>query len=313
MNRFFKLLVLLTGILCVAIGISFAGTVGTTGAQFLKLATGARPVGMGETFVGLADDVNAIYWNPAGLNQIKGKEATFTHAVWFQSMFFSYVAYCQPLDVLQGKIGGAVRYLSAGKIDKVDNAGNELNESYTPYDFAFTLSYARLVKEIPLGANIKIINSKIDDKSAMAVAFDFGVIYDKLSLGGRKLSLGLVVQNLGTKMKFDKEGDPLPLNFRLGSAYKLLDDNLALGLDIKIPLDYTVSAHFGAEYVYKKIKDIQIAGRIGFKTTTVSDLDALSGLSLGLGFQWKAYGIDYAWVPYGDLGNTHRMSLLARF
>src|SRR4029077_8125627 len=41
--------------------------VGTSGAQFLKIGPGARPVGMGEAFTGVPDDIHAIYWNPAGL------------------------------------------------------------------------------------------------------------------------------------------------------------------------------------------------------------------------------------------------------
>lgn len=34
---------------------------------YLRIAAGARPAGMGEAFVALADDATATYWNPAGL------------------------------------------------------------------------------------------------------------------------------------------------------------------------------------------------------------------------------------------------------
>ncbi|WP_408954715.1 hypothetical protein [Natroniella sp. ANB-PHB2] len=43
---------------------------------------GARPLGMGGAFVSVADDVNAIYWNPAGLTNIEGYEAaTYTRTL----------------------------------------------------------------------------------------------------------------------------------------------------------------------------------------------------------------------------------------
>ena len=41
--------------------------VGTTAFAFTKIGVGARPVAMGGAFVGLADDITALYYNPAGL------------------------------------------------------------------------------------------------------------------------------------------------------------------------------------------------------------------------------------------------------
>ncbi|NLO92537.1 MAG: hypothetical protein GX410_11180, partial [Elusimicrobia bacterium] len=37
--------------------------------------------------------------------------------------------------------------------------------------------------------------------------------------------------------------------------------------------------------------------------------DGYSGLSAGAGFKTSSYGIDYAFVPFGALGNTHRFSV----
>ncbi len=42
-----------------------------------QLHVGARPMGMGETFIGIADDANTLYWNPAGLPQLQRQEFTF--------------------------------------------------------------------------------------------------------------------------------------------------------------------------------------------------------------------------------------------
>lgn len=39
---------------------------------------GARPMGMGGAFTAVADDINAVYWNPAGLQQLKTCELTYT-------------------------------------------------------------------------------------------------------------------------------------------------------------------------------------------------------------------------------------------
>jgi len=172
-----------------------------------------------------------------------------------------------------------------------------------------TLSYSRTIKDIPLGANVKIISSKLEDETAYGFAFDLGGLYKLME---DKLSLGLVIQNLGMGLKFIDERDPLPVNIKTGAAYKILNNKLILALDINYPLDYDFNAHIGAEYIYE-IGNIILMPRVGYKTTTISDLDTLSGLSAGFGTRYELYGIDYAWVPYGDLGNTHRISINVKF
>jgi len=54
------------------------------------------------------------------------------------------------------------------------------------------------------------------------------------------------------------------------------------------------------------------AGRVGYNTAA-KDTGGLNGISAGIGFVYLNYGIDYAFVPYGDLGNTQRISLSAKF
>lgn len=289
---------------------AYANKVGTTGAQFLKIGVGARPIGMGGCFAGIADDVNAIEWNPAGLNYLSEREISFTHGVWLEDIYFDYLAYASLNKVLGGRVGGAVKYLSMSKIEKIDNLGFKSGESFQPYDLAIIVSYAREIINIPLGINFKFIRSEIDDSTANTFAFDLGGIYKLMK---EKLSIGVVVENIGAGMKFDEKEDPLPLNMKIGGAYQLLKDSLTVAMEFNIPSDNNINQHLGVEYIYKKIKKIQIVGRTGYKTNTIEDIDLLSGLSLGLGFKLQGYSLDYAWVPYGELEDTHRISLSARF
>ena len=48
--------------------------VGSAGANFLEVETGARPMGMGGAFVAVVDDVTALHWNPAGLADLEGAQ-----------------------------------------------------------------------------------------------------------------------------------------------------------------------------------------------------------------------------------------------
>ena len=58
------------------------------GVIFLGIGPGARPTGMGDSFVAIADDATATYWNPAGLGFQTGKEATLMHVNWLPGFGF---------------------------------------------------------------------------------------------------------------------------------------------------------------------------------------------------------------------------------
>lgn len=309
MKKISLLLVFVLSFILFSFNQSYTANPGTTSAAFLKIGVGARNISMGETGA-ISDDINAIYWNPAGLVQLKSPEVSFMHAAWFETIKYEHLAFGYPIKI--GTLACGINYLSMSPIEKYDNMGMKVDKTYSPSDTAVTVSYARNLGKIPVGLNLRFISSKIDNKSAGAYACDIGGIYNGLQVASRTLQIGLVLQNLGTKMKFEKESDPLPMNIKVGSKYKLVDNKLTLALDINKPIDNDIRINFGTEYVYKFNKDFLISGRAGYKTNT-KGLDTLAGLSVGMGFGFRKYSIDYAWVPYGDLGQTHRFSILVKF
>lgn len=279
-----------------------AGGVGTTGAQFLKIGLGARPVAMGGVYAGIADDVNAIYWNPAGLAQVSGKELIAQHIVWFQEISYEYVAYAHNCGKL-GTAGLMVNYLYMDDLERRTGDSPEPIDTFKASDLAISLAFGRKLNDkLSLGASVKYISQKIDTSDASGIAVDLGGLY-KLS---DKLSLGLAVQNLGTKMKFESEADPIPLNIKIGAGYKL--NNLTLGVDVNYPTDNDINFALGAEYALK-LGGISLPLRVGYNTKNISDLDSLAGLGAGLGIGVSKFAFDFAWVPYGDLGQTYRVAL----
>lgn len=303
-------LVLSLIISCSLLSISYAGVfskdkAGTTGAQFLKIGCGARAIGMGEAYSAVADEVSAIYWNPAGLAQIGSRQVSAMHTMWLESINYDFLAYAQPL--MEGSIGVSLNYLSMSKMDKLDENGVK-DGTFSPYDGALNVAYAQKVGSITGGVNLKVIRQELDGDSATGFAVDLGTLHQLSD----KLQAAVVVQNIGPEIKFIEESDPLPMSIRLGISARLVS-KLVLALDGVAPIDNEPNLHVGCEYTLDAIRDFPIACRIGYKTTTASDLDALSGLSGGLGFYLRGLDIDYAWVPYGDLGDTHRISLGMKF
>jgi outer membrane protein OmpA-like peptidoglycan-associated protein len=286
---------------------SFAGN-GDTGVQFLRIGVGARAVGMGEAQVGLADDINSIYWNPAGLNILKTAECSFMQCNWFEDISYQYFGYAQPTGF--GIIGGAVNYLTMNPIMEYDKAGYALNQSYKPTDTAYSLVYANRIWNIPVGASLKYITSSIQDEKTSAVAVDIGGLYTIIK---DKLDSGIMIQNMGNSMKYISKPVPLPFNIKLGVSYKTkigTRDVIYVG-DINLPRSSNPELNFGAELKYNFTKYV-LRPRVGYKTDN-RGLDGISGVRLGIGVFTDDYTIDYAWAPYGSLGYAHIFSFNFKF
>ncbi|MBN2406174.1 MAG: PorV/PorQ family protein [Elusimicrobia bacterium] len=281
-----------------------AKSAGTTALESLNIGLGARPVGMGEAYAGLADDANAVYWNPAGIGQMKRTETTTMYNKWFEGVKQGYLSFVHPLNA--GTLGGSLSYLSYGEIKGYDLEGVETGELY-PKDAAVALSFAKLAvsRETSMlygGANLKIINQNLDAASATAIAVDLGGLYriEPYSLG-----FGLVIQNLGMGPRFVSEREPLPLNLKFGISARFLSSNLITALDVNVPRGYDPYLNAGAEYNILNL----IYLRAGWQSR--NDLDR--GLRVGGGIGNNGMSFDYAYVPYGEFRDTHRFSLTVRF
>jgi long-subunit fatty acid transport protein len=298
------LLIMTTAMIMAATGFAVNPNAGTASAQFLKLGAGARASGMGEAFAGVADDATAIYWNPAGLSNLDSGSLSVMHATWFGGINYEWAAYAQPVGNI-GVLGVGVQYLSYGALTKLDETGLE-GGTFSPADMAASLSYAGNVGGFGVGINLKYISMKIE-ATATAYAADIG-IQRKV---GTSLTLGLAAQNMGSSLKFISEEDPMPLNIKFGGAYAIADNWIA-ALDANSPNDDDITLGAGTEYVWALADKMGVAGRLGY-TTVARDTGGLNGLTVGLGFTYEGYTVDYAYVPYGDLGDTQRISLSVKF
>jgi hypothetical protein len=280
---------------------------GTAGAQFLKLGIGARAAGMGDAYGAVADDATAIYWNPAGLGELSGTSISLMHALWLDDISFDWVSYAHRLGD-SGTLGAAVQYLSYGSLQGYDETGLE-NGSFNPNDTACTLTYARNVLGLDLGVSAKVISSTIKEMGT-AVAFDAGTMYRGMIMDNQ-VSFGAVVQNVGSGITYVDEESPLPFNIKLAGACTILNGWIA-ALDVNAPLDNSLYAGAGTEYSLRISDAVAAQGRLGYSTRS-RDLGGITGLTCGVGLTCRGFGFDYAFVPYGDLGVTSRISFSMKF
>ncbi len=293
--------ILLTGLLTAQL--LYAGA-GTTGAVVLKESIGARATAMGDAYVGIASGADAIFWNPAGLAEMKTREIGAMYLKDVADIDFETINYVQPLPHGQA-VAIAIERLSAGnlEINYLDGTSRTVNAQS---DFVYNAAYAKqILDNLSAGANFKLLSSNLaETETASAYAVDLAVLYKLATVKG--LSMGANIQNIGSGIKYISETDPLPLNVKVGAAYRteVKNDVLTVAADFNKPKELSSRVNLGFEYLYNKIMAFRAGYKIGY------DLDTFTA---GFGFKIGNYGLDYAFAPKGDLGNNHRLSFSLNF
>lgn len=279
---------------------------GITSATFLKIGIGARANGMGEAFCAVADDANSIYWNPAGLGVLKNKELSCMYNIWFEEIKHGFLVYVQPFS--KWALGCAINYLDVGKIEETTCEYPEgTGKTFGAKDLAVYISCSKkLLKKLSVGGNLKYIHQSIEKEHAAGFGADFGIIYKPSNL-----SFGLAVQDIGSKLKFIKEGFSLPLNIKAGVAYSYR--NFILAVDVNKPIDNNLNFSFGIESFWADIFYLRSGYKVGPNNRLNEQSKVPFGLTAGIGFKVKQFQFDASYLPYGDLGNTYQASFIIRF
>lgn len=306
---------LITG---VAKGGDFSGSaVGTTASSFLKLGVGGRAEAMGEAFSAVVDDASAMYWNPAALTRVPHRSVVLMHAAGIDKSYFDYGAFAQNLG-RWGSVGVGLQYFSAGKLTETDDVSGADVGTFSPYDLAASIGYAytwssssapAFLAGTSFGLTFKHIESKILG-SAQTQAVDIGLLSP--TFFKEKVRLAFSAVNMGGEMKFDQESATLPMAFRFGASCRLYD-RLLTAMDVALPKDNAPYVALGNEVSLFSAPTWRLDARFGLNTRTIGDVEGLHGISMGLGWGVSRMNFDYAFLPFGSLGNVHRLSLSSRF
>ena len=315
-------LLMITAVALRADAVNIHDGAGTVGAAFLKIEGGSRPVGMGGAFAGLANDINTIFWNPAGLTAVHDQELTAMQHFSFADINNQSIGYAQRMDRF---VWGASFLGSFTEIDRRQGPTKDPDSTVTVGGFATGLSLAYpLGSAISIGGTAKVISEQLDIQNAYGAAADVGLI---LRMFDNRLGIGVTVQNAGVL----DGAENLPMALRAGFAYRAWEASeagteteasmpkrevWAFVADAHLPLiDANPSFHVGAERWFYN----SVAARIGYRVGL--NENPSDGLSLGVGVRRSGedalanidFQFDYAFVPDAYVGNAHRVSFITRF
>jgi len=274
------------------------------GIPFLKMNIGSRAEAMGGAYTAIANGPNALYYNPAGLGLNANRELMLYHTQWFSNISVENLTFSYPLN-RRWSFGSGISFLHMPTFDRyeIDPATGGPVEAgkFSAYDMVFTAGLGiHVIDNIYLGSSLKIIREKLASVSATGFAADFGIL---ATIPASGIRMGFAVQNLGSKIQYLATKSTLPLTYRAGIAYQFQHRNNTIALDVIKPIDEAVQFLPGVEVGISE--NFSIRG--GYQPTQRE----ANGFSAGFGLQMpEGFKINYAYTPYGDLGDAHRAELI---
>ena len=317
---------------------SFSQVGGESIYNFLNLTGSAKQAALGGKTLTLLDDVNQPIWNPSTINQGLDNQLSINYMNYLADVSLTSASFAHLVNRHFGILHAGITYLNYGKFLGADENGIETG-SFRAYDLAISVGYSHNIfnTDIFIGANLKFINSVIENYSSVGIGSDFAILYYNEY---KPYALTLVVRNIGCQVTvFDETREELPFQIELGVSYKLENvpliwhftfDNLQqwnisesnpsnATIDIngnvteeKISfLDNTIRhLSVGAEFFPEGAFNI----RLGYnfrrsKELQLIDKRTFSGFTAGFGLKMNKLKFNYAFSKYHPASNVSAFSL----
>jgi hypothetical protein len=304
--------ILFSSLLILFTGTSFL--LGQTTYDFLRVDMSARAAALGGSFVTNNDDVEVIFYNPAGMNFLEKNPASISFVKHLMDINLFSLAFSTEFEDI-GRFGTAIKYINYGTFDEADEFGNRLGE-FGAGELAFILGYSNEFSDnFYYGANAKVIYSSIADASSSAIGLDLGINYE---FPEQLLNIGAAVLNLGTQMSsyIDTKED-LPLDVVIGVSKRLEN------LPVRLSVDFH-QLNKERDEIYQRLKGFSVGAefylsevftlRFGYDNERRSDLkvgssSGIAGFNGGLGVKVSEYNFSYGYSSLGVVGAMHRIGL----
>jgi hypothetical protein len=281
---------------------------------YSTVGVGAAASGMGNAYLGSAQDAVAIFWNPAGIENIQKEDNSyslfFSHNQWLMSTIIESLSVATKFKDI-GAFAVGFSYFNSGEMERygIDESGHpiDLNSTFSTYAFNGDISYAnKLDRDVDFGVTFKYYLDDMDGSVANAIAFDLGVRYFVPIVKG--LSFDLVATNFGGE--FNGYTMSKEVSFAALYNFAVADWGVNAEYDLVGRLNNTAVNRFGLEIKSPYLLIL----RAGYYTEDDIIDSGFKDISFGLGMLVNSkYNVDFSFEPYGELGNAFKLSFGADF
>ena len=305
-------------LVAIALSVLISSTITAQTYDFLRLDISPRAAALAGSYVATGDDPNVIFYNPAGINLLKGTPVSFSFLKYLMDINAASLSASTEISGI-GRFGAAIDYINYGTFTNADENGNDLG-TFSAGEMAFLVGYGnQLDVNFYYGVNVKFIYSSIAGVSSSGLAADFGLFY---TIPDQKWNFGFSVLNAGKQIKsYYSVKEDLPLDVRLGFSKELakLPFRFFWSFNRMNDSQSKILAHFkqitfGGEF--KVGQSLRL--RFGYDNTKRNDLQigtsaGLAGIDVGFGILIKSYSIDYSLSSLGSIGALHRIGISTNF
>jgi len=305
-------------------------------AAYLNLGVDARILGMGGAGSTLSKDVNATYWNPAGLAHMEERQVAFMHTSLSLDRNYNSISYGAPLRNSDWRFGVAYHRFSVDGIPEtriydgtnglprvdVDGNGrfddpvltgdvvagnvvNNANRATAPVQifsyFEDSESYFSLSVARKFGKKISLGTSlKLFEQSLFTADADgLGLDLGVQYQHSDRAAFGLSVKNMGADLDWSTgRKDNIPMVVTAGTAVKL-KSGITVAADVVKREGETMGVRVGTEKWFHDRYGIRVGNNEGEFT-------------LGASAKLKDWNLDYAYNDE-DLGSVQRISVVRKF
>ncbi len=275
-----------------------------TSSLFNTAGAGARALGLGNAYVALADDPSAVFWNPAALDFIEKKRATFFYTNLIFESNYGFVGMSWPTTSI-GSFGFGWLRISSGNIGETEIAVPP-ESTFDSSQQLFLFSYGKQVRQsLSLGLTFKAETLNLGN-SLTRFGSDFGLLYrpDFDSAFLRDLSLGFNIQSLlKTQARLNTTSESSPRNLKMGLAKHIVigeeRNMLTLLLDWNNGQNASSTWHFGTEYSFNDVAKLRLGVNDG-------------QIAFGAGATYGNFHLDYnfgKWFDAAEFSGSHRFSI----
>ncbi len=280
-------------------GKSLAQTAGLATPLGLSGAS-ARADALGSSFMGVADNSTALFFNSAGLSGLSQSEISLHHNSYLAGTFEETLLYGFSAGSLGG-FAGAFQYTNWGNIDGRDASGVSQG-TFTDNDMGLSVGWGReWFKSFSIGLDLHAIQQKIADASYLTFSADLGLLWQ----AEKYFRLGLTYSGFGTPLN----GQSLAQDLRVGASRRF---NLDTNKDLLAAFagTYEPNGVSGLQGGLEMGIDRSYFLRVGYQQPLLDNqITGFANFTAGAGVRFADISLDYAYIPYGDLGASQQLSV----